>query len=111
MGGTLRTHRCSLDHAQVVRVEKRTNGQAIPETCASKRYLRTSLYLRGPGRPTIYTVKQQHISAAEQKSKETIQKTRETNENKVTYLINQLSSNMREKANRVSLTRRVENRH
>lgn len=52
--------------------EKRSNGQAIPETCASQRYFRTSFYLRRPGRPTIYAGKQQHISTAEKKSKETI---------------------------------------
>ena len=39
-------------------VEKRSNGQDIPETWASERFLRTSFYLRGPGRPTIYAAKQ-----------------------------------------------------
>ena len=39
------------------------------------------------GKITIYTVKQQRISAAEKKSKGTIQKPSETNENRVAYLV------------------------
>jgi len=50
----------------------------IPETCTHERYQRTSFNVRGPGRLTIYTVKQQqHISAVEKKLKEIIWKIRE----------------------------------
>ena len=48
----------------------------IPENCMRERCFRTSFTLRGPGRPIVYTVKQQHISALEKKLKETILKTR-----------------------------------
>ena len=56
----------------------------IPETY-KERYSRTSFYLRGAGRPTIYAVKRQHISAVEKKLLETILwKSVENKENKST---------------------------
>lgn len=59
---------------RTLNVEKRSNGQAIYQRYARERYLRASFSPRGPGRPTIqvYTVKQQHMSAAEKKPKETL---------------------------------------
>ena len=48
----------------------------ITEKCMRERYLRTSFDRRGPGRPTICRVKEQHVSAVVKALKETIWKTR-----------------------------------
>jgi len=60
----------------------------IPETCESERYLRTSNYLRGAERSTIYEAKQQHMFAVEKRSKETIGRQEKTNEKRIAYLVN-----------------------
>ena len=66
------SHTVSLSKLASSIVKRDGMGAVIREAWESKRCSRTSFYLRGPVRPTIYAVKQQHILAVEKRSKDII---------------------------------------